>query len=137
MFKQRIAVIFILIVIVILSGCSTKTTVLNNKTEQKKETTQNNNPAGCKCHSKNPKLVKMHSLFSPVDCGNCHKENPMSKKSNKEEMKSKKYKNKLCTKCHKSPKKILSNSSRVKCIVLYLKNIIQKEQKFALYINTL
>lgn len=50
------------------------------------------------CHSKNPKMVKMHKDFEMKDCFKCHM--PGQKKS-PDELKVQMTNDPLCTGCHK------------------------------------
>ncbi|MBI5640794.1 MAG: hypothetical protein HZA17_10235 [Nitrospirae bacterium] len=56
------------------------------------------------CHSKNPKMVKMHEELGFKDCFNCH--NPFNQKTD-EERKAQMTSDQLCINCHapKSPDK--------------------------------
>ena len=35
----------------------------------------NASPKGCKCHSKNPAMRRMHEIIGFKNCGNCHGKN--------------------------------------------------------------
>lgn len=57
------------------------------------------NAAGCnECHSKNPKMVRMHKELGYKDCFKCH--GPMSGKP-MEERKKQRPSEPLCMNCHK------------------------------------
>ncbi len=54
---------------------------------------------GCNvCHSKNPKMVKMHKEQGYKDCFNCH---GFGKKKSPEEQKEQMVSDRLCVGCHK------------------------------------
>ncbi|MBI5418347.1 hypothetical protein HZA55_10480 [Candidatus Poribacteria bacterium] len=62
----------------------------------------------CKCHSKNPSMVRMHEIIGFKNCGNCHKknENLMSPKSSikdeklMEKLQTRIKEDKFCIPCH-------------------------------------
>ncbi len=65
-------------------------------------------PPNCKCHSKNPDMVKMHKPFGVKDCFVCHKPDTMQMQEKGEEGKrrkmevarQKKKDEKVCKGCH-------------------------------------
>jgi hypothetical protein len=63
----------------------------------------------CKCHSKQPAMVRMHNKIGFTGCGNCHKkdENLMSKRNEKApgaeaDLAKRKREDKYCIPCHDS-----------------------------------
>jgi hypothetical protein len=65
-------------------------------------------PPNCKCHSKNPDMVKMHKPFGVKDCLVCHRPDTMQMQGKGEEGKRKKMEiarqkkkdEKVCKGCH-------------------------------------
>ena len=49
-------------------------------------------PPNCRCHSKNPQMVKMHEPFGVKDCMVCHQRETMQMKDKGEEGKRRKMK---------------------------------------------
>ncbi len=99
-------------------------------------------PPGCVCHSKNPRLVSMHNLFSIRDCGGCHKksERLMSKKNRAwtpervAGLRARMRREAICRECHRGkrvvPTKRRTMSGRLFCPIdekLYTKTAAVKK----------
>lgn len=78
-------------------------------------------PPGCTCHSKNPRFVAMHQLFSVEDCRKCHGqgEDLMGKKSSEmtPEIKAvleKRIKSEpICQECHRGKEIVVAKKSGI------------------------
>lgn len=78
-------------------------------------------PPGCSCHSKNPRFVSMHQLFSVEDCKKCHRqgERLMGKKSSqmtperKATLEKRVREEPICQQCHRRGKIIVSKKTEI------------------------
>lgn len=78
-------------------------------------------PPGCICHSKNPRFVSMHKLFSVEDCMKCHSkgEDLMGKKSAemtprlKTALEKRMREESICQECHRKGKVIVTQKKEI------------------------
>jgi hypothetical protein len=78
-------------------------------------------PPGCSCHSKNPRFVSMHQLFSVEDCKKCHRkeERLMGKKSSnmtserKAALEKRIREEAICQQCHRGGKIIVDKKTEI------------------------
>lgn len=76
---------------------------------------------GCTCHSKNPRFVAMHQLFSVEDCRKCHGkgENLMGKKSSemtperKAALEKRIKSEPICQECHRGKEIVVTKKSGI------------------------
>ena len=78
-------------------------------------------PPGCKCHSKNPRFVSMHQLFSVQDCQKCHDsdEDLMNQQSSemtpeqKVVLEKRMSEEPICQECHSDGRIIVSEKTEI------------------------
>jgi hypothetical protein len=78
-------------------------------------------PPGCTCHSKDPRFVSMHNLFSVRDCQKCHgrDEDLMNKKSEvmtaerKAGLEKRMKEEAICRECHRKGDIIVTQKSQI------------------------